>query len=216
MNEMESAAKKHSTSKYNDTLTWLLLSLANGQICLQYFSKQVNCQSYNCLQCWMCIQQNEPCGCCWNCWTCCMLNCWFASRSGNVATWVLPAVEDFPAELSSFSGTNDERMLDISWNCFRDGVVIGVDAGIASVAGHSLYAAGFNIFSSKNCHCRCSDAMVGQMRRDVIFFIISARDLSPSEELQNQIGSTSGSNFAVPSARGFWKKKSVSGFKWRR
>ena len=97
----------------------------------------------------------------------------------------------------------------------RWSVVIGVDAGIASVAGHSLYA-GFNIFSSKNCHCRCSDAMVGQMRRDVIFFIISARDLSPSEELQNQIGSTSGSNFAVPSARGFWKKKSVSGFKWRR
>ena len=48
---------------------------------------------------------------------------------------------------------------------------------------------------------------------DVIFFIISARDLSPSKELQNQIGSTSGSNFALPSALGFWKKKSVSGFK---
>ena len=53
-------SQKHSTSKYDDTLTRLLLSLANGQICLQYLLKQVNCQSCNCLQCWMCIQQMNP------------------------------------------------------------------------------------------------------------------------------------------------------------
>ena len=67
---------------------------------------------------------NEPCGCCWNCWKCCMLNCWwFTSRSGDGAAWGLLAF-GFSTRLPSFPVTNDEIILDISWNCFRDGLLL--------------------------------------------------------------------------------------------
>ena len=151
---------------------------------------------------------NEPCGCCWNCWKCCMLNCWwFTSRNGHGAAWG-PLAFGFSTGIPPFPVTNDETILDISWNCFRDGLLLYesmLEPLLWPVTARMRRASMFSsprtvtVVALIQWLVKCGEIPA----LDVIFFIISARDLSPTGELRYHIGSTSGLNFAVPNARGF-------------